>query len=64
MATNDKKIQTGWEVPVEIRDSFRDFCVRVGAVAQEDCAGSLFLWQCVWVRSPRKIVLVPSSSGR
>ena len=45
MIQNTKKIQPGWEIPIVVRDAFRDFCVKKGAIVQEDCAGALFLWQ-------------------
>lgn len=43
--TTDKKITTGWRIPVKIKESFVGFCADVGALAQEDCAGALVIWQ-------------------
>ena len=40
-----KKVKTGWLVPVELKDSFVNFCAEKGNLAQEDCAGSLLVWQ-------------------
>ena len=40
-----EKVKPGWAIPTDVKDSFVEFCARVGAVAQEDCAGALFLWQ-------------------
>jgi hypothetical protein len=34
----------GWNIPVDVRDSFTAFCAGVGAIAQEDCAGALLIW--------------------
>ncbi len=40
-----KKIKTGWLVPIELKESFVNFCAEKGNVAQEDCAGALLIWQ-------------------
>ena len=45
MAKNQEKIKPGWAIPVQVKDSFKDFCDDAGAIAQDDCAGALFLWQ-------------------
>ena len=45
MASNSEKIRLGWEVPKELRNSFRDWCVNKGVLVQEDCAGALIIWQ-------------------
>jgi len=42
---NMEKVKTGWEIPVPIKDNFVEFCAHVGAIAQEDCAGALLIWQ-------------------
>ena len=34
----------GWNIPVDVRDSFTAFCAEVGTIAQEDCAGALLIW--------------------
>lgn len=41
----EKKTKTGWPIPVSIKDLFVTFCAEKGNIAQEDCAGALFLWQ-------------------
>ena len=45
MKNNMEKVKTGWEIPVPIKDNFVEFCAHVGAIAQEDCAGALLIWQ-------------------
>jgi hypothetical protein len=45
MEKNDKKIKTGWLIPVGIKDLFVNFCAEKGNIAQEDCAGALLIWQ-------------------
>jgi len=35
----------GWPVPDHVKDSFTEFCKRVGTLAKDDCAGALFIWQ-------------------
>jgi hypothetical protein len=40
-----EKVQTGWIIPVKIKESFVTFCAEKGALAQEDCAGALVIWQ-------------------
>ena len=45
MEKNLKKVKAGWMIPESARDSFTDFCVRKGTLAQEDCAGALVVWQ-------------------
>ena len=45
MVKDVEKIQTGWQVPVSCKDSFTEFCDRVGSLVQEDCAGALVIWQ-------------------
>ena len=42
---NIEKIKTGWPIPETVKESFVEFCAHVGAIAQEDCAGALLLWQ-------------------
>jgi len=39
------KIQLGWEVPPEVKESFRDWCINKGVLVQEDCAGALVIWK-------------------
>jgi len=41
----EEKTKTGWPVPVSIKDSFVEFCAKMGCLAQEDCAGALFIWK-------------------
>ncbi len=38
---------TGWPVPTTVKEDFVEFVAHVGSIAQEDCAGALFLWQHV-----------------
>jgi hypothetical protein len=45
MKKMEKKTKTGWPIPVTIKDLFVSFCAEKGNIAQEDCAGALFLWQ-------------------
>jgi len=45
MSKIPEKIKPGWAIPVDIKESFVEFCSHIGTVAQEDCAGALFLWQ-------------------
>ena len=45
MKNNNKKTKTGWPIPIKIKDLFVNFCADKGNIAQEDCAGALFLWQ-------------------
>ena len=45
MAKKLDMVKTGWPIPVKTKDDFVEFCAHVGSIAQEDCAGSLFLWQ-------------------
>lgn len=44
MSKNSDKIQPGWLIPKTVKESFDEFCVEFGLVAQEDCAGALTLW--------------------
>ena len=44
MAKYKGKIPLGWEVPPEIKDLFRDWCIDNGLVVQNDCAGALVIW--------------------
>jgi len=45
MKNNAEKVSTGWLIPSELKESFVSFCAKVGTLAQEDCAGALFVWQ-------------------
>jgi hypothetical protein len=45
MKKNEEKIKTGWPIPVSVKESFVNFCAKVGCLAQEDCAGALLIWQ-------------------
>ena len=45
MAKKPEKVSLGWYVPTEARRLFVEFCSDVGTVAQEDCAGAMFIWQ-------------------
>lgn len=45
MTKISEKTKPGWAIPVPVKESFVEFCAHVGAIAQEDCAGALFLWQ-------------------
>jgi hypothetical protein len=45
MAKISEKTKPGWAIPTNIKEAFIEFCAHVGAIAQEDCAGALFLWQ-------------------
>lgn len=45
MKKMEKKTKTGWPIPVSIKDLFVNFCAEKGNLAQEDCAGALFIWQ-------------------
>lgn len=40
----NEKITTGWQIPMDVKEKFVNFCVKVGALAQEDCAGALTIW--------------------
>lgn len=40
-----QKTKPGWAIPTDIKESFVNFCAHIGAIAQEDAAGALFLWQ-------------------
>jgi hypothetical protein len=44
MSKNIEKTQPGWQIPSTVKEHFDTFCVHVGHVAQEDCAGALILW--------------------
>jgi len=45
MTKISEKTKPGWAIPVDVKESFVEFCAHVGAIAQEDCAGALLLWQ-------------------
>ena len=45
MAKNLETTKTGWPIPTKVKESFVEFAAHIGAIAQEDCAGALFLWQ-------------------
>lgn len=45
MGKNSDKVMLGWYVPIEARRKFVEFCVEIGSLAQEDCAGALIIWQ-------------------
>lgn len=47
MEKNEEKIKTGWMIPKSIKERFITFCADKGLVAQEDCTGSLFIWQYI-----------------
>jgi len=47
MKKSEEKTNTGWPVPVKIKEDFTKFCADKGLVAQEDCAGALFIWQYI-----------------
>ena len=41
----EEKVQLGWQVPVSVKEAFRDFCSDTSSIVQEDCAGALFIWR-------------------
>lgn len=45
MVKNNEKSQTNWLIPNSVKESFTDFCVKSGTIAQDDCAGALLIWQ-------------------
>jgi len=44
MTKTSDKTKPGWAIPTTVKDDFVDFCANMGTLAQEDCAGALFLW--------------------
>ena len=45
MAKKMQKIKTGWLVPDDILESFREDCARNSYVIQDACAAALTVWQ-------------------
>jgi len=41
----NKRSQANWLIPDEVKNNFVDFCASIGAIAQDDCAGALVIWQ-------------------
>ena len=40
-----EKVKPGWQLPRSVRDEFSEFCADHGAIAQDECAGAILLWQ-------------------
>ncbi len=45
MKTKRATTKPGWNISVEVRDTFTEFCKRKGTIAERDCEGALIIWQ-------------------
>lgn len=44
MGKIQKKIKPGWWLPIEVKDSFTDFCDKIGNHIQDNFAGAIWIW--------------------
>jgi hypothetical protein len=44
LSNRENQVKTMWFVPVKVKERFTKFCSETGSVAQDACAGALYVW--------------------